>query len=368
MNQQGCIGSRPFLALMLRRVSGLGVLPLLALAAWPMAAAQAADRSGKEVVSAVCAGCHAAGVKSGPKIGEGAKYAPKIGDAKAWKPLAARGLSSLTASALKGIRNMPAHGGAPGLSDVEIERAITHMVNLSGGKWVEPVSGVTPAVQRKGKQIVDATCSNCHAEGKSGAPRIGNLNDWIPRLKFGIDLAVRSAIHGHGPMPARGGVADLTDPEIRAAVNYMVNPSTVSEFEQAPVEVAIKDSNHQIVDGVEVYLGIVPAEVLRDRPKDSPERKMHGGIPSGSDYYHLNISLFDSKTRQPITDAQVEARVSEPVRGGETKKLDPVTIGGIKSYGHYFRMAGRNPYTVTVTIRRPGAARVAEAKFDYKRY
>jgi len=32
---------------------------------------------------------------------------------------------------------------------------------------------------------------------------------------------VRSAIHGHGPMPARGGLADLTDAEIRGAIVYM---------------------------------------------------------------------------------------------------------------------------------------------------
>jgi cytochrome c5 len=38
------------------------------------------------------------------------------------------------------------------------------------------------------------------------------------------DGTVRSAIHGHGNMPARGGMADLTDPEVRAAILYMFNP------------------------------------------------------------------------------------------------------------------------------------------------
>lgn len=340
----------------------------IALAALVPADAHGADRSGKEVVDSVCAACHATGVTSGPIIGEGAKYAPKLGDEKAWAPLAARGLSSLTDRALKGIRNMPAHGGNPSLSDIEIERAIVYMVNLAGGKWVEPVSGVTPAVQRKGKQIVDAQCSKCHEKGISGAPKIGNLTEWIPRLKFGIDLAVRSAINGHGPMPARGGVTDLTDLEIRAAVNYMINPAVALATGPAPVEVTVADSHHKIVDGVEIYLGIVSAESLRDRPKGSKEAKMHGGVPSGRDYYHVNISLFDRKTRAMITDAQVEARVAEPVTGGQTKKLELVTIDKAKSYGNYFRMDSRNPYTITVTVKRPGMARVAEAKFDYVRY
>jgi len=344
------------------------VFSCAAAAAPVTASAQGTDRSAKEVVDAVCAACHATGVKFAPKIGEGAKYAPKIGDEKAWAPLAARGLTSLTESALKGIRNMPAHGGNPSLSDVEIERAIVHMVNLSGGKWIEPVGGVTPAIQRKGKQIVDAQCSKCHQTGVSGAPKIGNLTDWIPRLKFGIDLAVRSAIHGHGPMPARGGVADLTDTEIRAAVTYMINPASVSAAGPASVAVTVADSHHKLVDGIEVYLGIVSAESLRGRPKGSKESAMHGGVPTGRDFYHVNISLFDRKTRAVIADAQVEARVAEPVTGGQTKKLESVTVDNMKSYGNYFRMASTNPYTITVSVRRPGMTRPAEARFDYKRY
>jgi hypothetical protein len=51
----------------------------------------------------------------------------------------ARGLTGLTESALAGIRNMPAHGGDMTLSDIEIERAITWMVNQSSGNWIEPI-------------------------------------------------------------------------------------------------------------------------------------------------------------------------------------------------------------------------------------
>ena len=95
--------------------------------------AQNAERSGKEVVDSVCISCH----------GTGEHGAPKIGDKKAWSKLAARGLTGLSKSALKGIRQMPPHGGNPGLSDTEIERAITYMVNQSGGHWTEPVSRTT---------------------------------------------------------------------------------------------------------------------------------------------------------------------------------------------------------------------------------
>ena len=76
------------------------------------------ERSGHEVVEQVCALCHSTGLNG----------APRIGDVQAWKPLAAQGLSRLTQEALKGIRQMPPHGGNPGLSDLEIRRAVTYMV------------------------------------------------------------------------------------------------------------------------------------------------------------------------------------------------------------------------------------------------
>jgi hypothetical protein len=80
----------------------------------------------------------------------------------------------------------------------------------------------------------------------------------------------------------------------------------------------------------------------------------------------VNISLFDSKTRAPITNASVEASVSEPVGGAETKKLDLVTVNKMESYGNYFRMSGKNPYTVTVRVRKPGASGATEAKFEFR--
>ena len=177
------------------------------------ARAQGSERSGKEVVETTCAACHASG----------AQGAPKIGDKRAWSKRAAGGLSGLTQSALKGIRQMPPHGANMTLTDTEIRRAITYMVNQSGGRWIEPASRTKPPAERTGQQVVQARCSKCHEKGLNGAPRIGDRDAWIPRLKDGLDPVVRSAINGHGGMPARGGLANLTDAEVRNAVIYMFN-------------------------------------------------------------------------------------------------------------------------------------------------
>ena len=195
------------------------VLSLAMTMAWTPALAQQAERSGKEVVEGTCAGCHATG----------ANGAPKIGDRAAWKKLASQGLSGLTAVVLKGIRQMPPHGANMTLSDTEIKRAVAYMVNQSGGHWVEPTSKQKPATKRTGEQIVKMRCAKCHETGKGGAPKIGDRDAWIPRMKDGLDATVRSAINGHGAMQARGGMPDLTDAEMKDAVTYMINKGRVPE-------------------------------------------------------------------------------------------------------------------------------------------
>jgi cytochrome c5 len=195
-------------ALMQRIKTAIAVILTLFLTA---ALANSGERSGMEVVEAVCSQCHSSG----------ANGAPKIGDQQAWSKRTSRGIDALTQTALKGIRKMPAHGGNPDVSDFEIQRAITHMVNLSGGNWIEPTNKTTKTADRIGKDIVQAQCVKCHKSGTNGAPKIGDRAAWIPRAVNGMDALVRSAINGHGGMPARGGMANLTDAEMRNAVIYM---------------------------------------------------------------------------------------------------------------------------------------------------
>jgi hypothetical protein len=50
---------------------------------------------------------------------------------------------------------MPSHGGNSGVTDFEIELAITYMVNQSGGHWAIPMDkAAPPAADRSGEEIV----------------------------------------------------------------------------------------------------------------------------------------------------------------------------------------------------------------------
>lgn len=340
----------------LTTTAGVVVVAMLGLAACVVAGdvkAQRSDRSGKEVVETLCVSCH----------GTGASGAPKIGDNKAWAKLASQGLTSLTQHALNGIRQMPPHGGNPGLSNTEIERAITYMVNQSGGHWTEPVATASPGGARSGEQIVRAQCAKCHETGVDGAPKIGDRAAWVPRLKQGLDTLVRSAINGHGGMPPRGGAANLTDPEIRSAVVYMFNVGTVPT-KASPVASAASGHDYKVIEGTTIYFGVVPADAIRRSPKNYPASE-YGVAPMGPQQYYVTVALFDANNGQRIADAVVRARVSTAAAAGPEKELEPMTIAASRTYGNYFAMAGAGPYTVTVQIRRPGAPEPIRAQFEY---
>ena len=86
------------------------------------------EKTGKEVVDAVCGACHGAGLLN----------APKIGDKAAWGKLVSQGLPRLTQSAIKGKGSMPPRGGSPDVSDIELARSIAYMANQSGANIKEP--------------------------------------------------------------------------------------------------------------------------------------------------------------------------------------------------------------------------------------
>ena len=176
-------------------------------------------QGGEAVYKAACAACHAAG----------AAGAPKTGDAGAWGGRLKQGFDTLVKHAVEGFKGMPAKGGNPDLDPVEVARAVAFMGNQSGGKFTEPAApaaakvAATGSPALSGEQVVKQVCGSCHETGKGGAPRIGDRAAWAKRVANGINAVTDSAIHGHAGMPARGGMASITDPEMKAAVLYMFN-------------------------------------------------------------------------------------------------------------------------------------------------
>jgi hypothetical protein len=119
------------------------------------------------------------------------------------------------------------------------------------------------------------------------------------------------------------------------------------------------------LDGLEIFFGIIPAEILRGHPREHEEQTMHGGVPRGKGVHHLIISVFDAKTRTRITDAVVTSSVTAAGSATQSQKLEVMSFGGAVSYGNYYAMPNKGPYEIVVNVRRPSDNKTVTARFQY---
>lgn len=86
-------------------------------------------------------------------------------------------------------------------------------------------SATASAGPRDAAQIYSSGCAACHDAGVSGAPVLGNADDWAPRLEKGKETLYDHAINGFNAMPAKGMCSDCSDEEIKSVVDYMLAES-----------------------------------------------------------------------------------------------------------------------------------------------
>lgn len=91
-------------------------------------------KTGAQVYDAVCASCHTSGLLN----------APKLADTAGWSDRLKQGFDTLVSHAVKGIRQMPAKGGAADLDDIEVARAVAYMGKSVGADYKEPDAPALP--------------------------------------------------------------------------------------------------------------------------------------------------------------------------------------------------------------------------------
>jgi cytochrome c5 len=117
----------------------------------------------------------------------------------------------------------------PGRSKGPIFRLCGGLALLLSGAAMTAAADTGAAVD--GQKIYDNSCAKCHDAGMgsffTGAPRIGT-EAWQTRLSTAgsVDALVAAASHGKGKMPAQGGSSGLSDAELKAAVEYILNKSS----------------------------------------------------------------------------------------------------------------------------------------------
>jgi len=124
----------------------------------------------------------------------------------------------------------------------------------------------------------------------------------------------------------------------------------------------------QVVDGIAIYLGVMPAQILQGHPDEHPEHKMHGGVPAKGHRDHVVVALFDDATGKRIENAEVTGSVMEIGSGSKKKKLEPMKIAGTITYGNYFDMPDNNIYHIKVHIHLQGIKGIVEAQFTHQHF
>ncbi len=89
------------------------------------------------------------------------------------------------------------------------------------------IAAGTAAAQAKGDETYKKTCGVCHDQGIAGAPKLGDKAKWAPLIKQGKEALYTISIKGKPGtgMVAKGGNASLSDADVKAAVDFMVDKS-----------------------------------------------------------------------------------------------------------------------------------------------
>ena len=225
---------------------------------------------GSAIYTQVCAMCHDTGVAAAPIRGNEDEWAGRID----------QGWDTLLDHSINGFNAMPARGGNPNLSDDEVAAATAYLVEpvmevpeLGGEEApaadepaADEAASEEAAVEEEaeaaavateegtpeeeeaateeasaevaddaaaegesshagidGEPIYNQACMACHMTGAAGAPIIGDADQWGPRLEQGMDTLYQHSIDGFGAMPPKGGFTNLSDDEVKAAVDFMID-------------------------------------------------------------------------------------------------------------------------------------------------
>jgi cytochrome c5 len=125
-------------------------------------------------------------------------------------------------------------------SDALTDKAIAQRIAPVGTVTVKDASDI--AALKAGTDVYAAQCAACHAAGLAGAPKLGDVAGWAPRIATGYEALLTAALKGKGAMGAQGG-GDFSDLEIGRAVVHMANASGAKFEEPKPPAAAASAAN-----------------------------------------------------------------------------------------------------------------------------
>lgn len=135
-------------------------------------------------------------------------------------------LSIIVIAALVGRHDRPQDPQALARLEARIAPIGKEITNAAA---LAPPPEAAPHPALTGEQVVAQVCSACHGTGVMNAPKIGDKAAWESRFKAagGIDGLLAVAQKGKNLMPPRGGKPDLTDAELKSAIETMLKQTGI---------------------------------------------------------------------------------------------------------------------------------------------
>jgi hypothetical protein len=133
---------------------------------------------------------------------------------------------------------------------------------------------------------------------------------------------------------------------------------------------AAETDESKTAGGLTVYLGVVPAEIVKGPPthvllsKGPHEYDIMSKSPHD---YQIVAAIFDAASGERVSHVIVTAEVFGLGLSGSKKQLEPMQIAGTAAYGGFFDLPGSDLYTVKLTVERSGTnPAVLQFKYDHR--
>ena len=97
----------------------------------------------------------------------------------------------------------------------------------TAGVWPRLGRRLAAAAQAPGQLTYQRFCISCHSSGVSGAPALGNVVAWAPRIAQGDATLLKHTIDGlpSKGMPPRGMCGACSDQDLLDAIHFMTSRS-----------------------------------------------------------------------------------------------------------------------------------------------
>lgn len=174
-------------------------------------------KRGKQVYINACIICHQDNRMGAPVIGNSANWYMRLKES---------GLTGLYRHAIYGLNQMPLKGACVTCSDNDIISAVNYILarSLTRSQWEDLEKGGPAKYPSSGKVVYQDNCAACHAEGKMGAPKVGDKEVWKPIIAKNIDVLIENVVTGKNH-EVNGGCKQCTTSEVIEAIKYMVSQS-----------------------------------------------------------------------------------------------------------------------------------------------